>query len=179
MGIKINRTCDRGPRQRQSVKIRNVLARLVLQFRLRMVLDRRSDVKQCIQGLILPPLLMVLALGARIDAETTLQDLARLGATERVVPLAMDRLERQQIADESLHARDRDFAGVTPGMFCRHGQNFDAESSGVCARTMNFQRHREAIGPPRLPGQDVRPSTSMTWGAFSGCGRPLEFGVLQ
>jgi hypothetical protein len=144
-----------------------------------MVLDRRSDVKQCIQGLILLPLLMVLALGARIDAGTTLQDLVRLDANDCVVPPAMDRSERQQITDESPHTTIRVVARAIPGELCRHDQNFNTEPSGVCAMTMNFQRHREAIGPPRLPGQDVRPSTSMTWGAFSGCGRPLELGVLQ
>ena len=78
-------TSDRGPRQRQSVKIGHRLARFVLLFRLRSVLDRRSDVNRCIQGLIVLPLLLVLALGARTDAGTTLQDLVRLKGHDRVV----------------------------------------------------------------------------------------------
>ncbi|MCH2148961.1 MAG: flagellar basal body P-ring protein FlgI [Phycisphaerales bacterium] len=40
---------------------------------------------RCIQGLIVLPLLLVLALGARTDAGTTLQDLVRLKGHDRVV----------------------------------------------------------------------------------------------
>ena len=48
------------------------------------VLDRRSDVVMRIRGLMLLSLLLILALGARIDAGTTLQDLVRLKGHDRV-----------------------------------------------------------------------------------------------
>jgi flagellar P-ring protein precursor FlgI len=74
----------RGPRHGSSVKIRIPVARIVLLFRLRMVLDRRSDVVMRIRGLMLLSLLLILAPSARIDAGTTLQDLVRLKGHDRV-----------------------------------------------------------------------------------------------
>lgn len=60
------------------------LARRVLSKGWTTSLDRRSYVKQCMSGLVLLPLIAILALGAKTASATTLQDLVRLRGLDRV-----------------------------------------------------------------------------------------------